>query len=83
MGLGKTIEAMCLFEKKCLVVAPTRVLPNWQAELGAFAFRCGSALYHGPTRKLDDAERYLTTYAILHSSAELSAAHFDRCARRG
>jgi superfamily II DNA or RNA helicase len=78
MGLGKTIEAMCLFEKKCLVVAPTSVLPNWQAELARFRPSLRVSVYHGPTRKLDDADVTLTTYAILRlDSAELSARHFD------
>ena len=78
MGLGKTIEAMCLFEKKCLVVAPTSVLPNWQAELVRFRPSLRVSVYHGPTRKLDDADVTLTTYAILRlDSAELSARHFD------
>jgi len=78
MGLGKTIEAMCLFEKKCLVVAPTSVLPNWQAELARFRPSLRVSVYHGPTRKLDDADVTLTTYALLRlDSAELSAKHFD------
>ena len=79
MGLGKTIEAMCLFEKKCLVVAPTSVLPNWQAELARFRPSVRVSVYHGPTRKLDEAsDVILTTYAILRlDSAELSAKHFD------
>ena len=77
MGLGKTVEAMCLFEKKCLVVAPTSVLPNWQAELARFRPSLRVSVYHGPTRKLDDADVTLTTYAILRlDSAELSAKHF-------
>jgi superfamily II DNA or RNA helicase len=79
MGLGKTIEAMCLFEKKCLVVAPTSVLPNWQAELARFRPSLRVSVYHGPTRKLDDADVTLTTYAILRlDSAELAARHFDQ-----
>ena len=78
MGLGKTIEAMCLFEKKCLVVAPTSVLPNWQAELARFRPSVRVSVYHGPTRKLDDADVILTTYAILRlDGAELAAKHFD------
>ena len=78
MGLGKTIEAMCLFEKKCLVVAPTSVLPNWQAELVRFRPSLRVSVYHGPARKLDDADVTLTTYAILRlDSAELAARHFD------
>jgi superfamily II DNA or RNA helicase len=78
MGLGKTIEAMCLFEKKCLVVAPTSVLPNWRAELARFRPSLRVSVYHGPTRKLDDADVTLTTYAILRlDSAELAARRFD------
>jgi superfamily II DNA or RNA helicase len=78
MGLGKTIEVMCLFGKKVLVVAPTSVAPNWQAELARFRPGLKVSLYHGPARKLDDADIIITTYAILRLDRdELAARHFD------
>lgn len=79
MGLGKTIEAMSVFMtgKPTLVVAPTSVLPNWKAELARFRPGLRVNVYHGPARKLDDADVVLTTYAILRlDNAELSARRF-------
>ncbi len=79
MGLGKTIEAMAVFAagKPTLVVAPTSVLPNWLAELARFRPGLRVNVYHGPARKLDDAEVVLTTYAILRlDNAELAARRF-------
>ena len=80
MGLGKTVEVMCLFDQRCLVVCPTSVAPNWQAELARFRPSLRVSLYHGPARKLDhEAQVTLTTYAILRlDRAELAARHFDR-----
>ena len=79
MGLGKTVEAMCVFDKKTLVVCPTSVLPNWRAELARFRPSLSVAVYHGPSRKLDDgADVTLTTYAILRlDGEELARRHFD------
>jgi superfamily II DNA or RNA helicase len=78
MGLGKTVEAMCVFGKRVLVVCPTSVLPNWRAELLRFRPGLKLGVYHGPARKLDDADVTLTTYAILRLDIEeLSHRHFD------
>jgi superfamily II DNA or RNA helicase len=79
MGLGKTVEAMCVFDKKTLVVCPTSVLPNWRAELARFRPSLRVAVYHGPSRKLDDgADVTLTTYAILRLDCEeLARRRFD------
>jgi superfamily II DNA or RNA helicase len=62
-----------------IVVCPTSVLPNWQAEMARFRPSLRVSVYHGPARKLDqNADVILTTYAILRlDSAELSARHFD------
>jgi superfamily II DNA or RNA helicase len=78
MGLGKTVEVMCTFGKKVLVVAPTSVAPNWQAELARFRPGLKVSLYHSPARKLDDADVIITTYSILRlDREELAARHFD------
>ena len=42
MGLGKTVQAIAVMldraeEGPCLVVAPTSVCPNWEAEIARFA----------------------------------------------
>jgi len=70
MGLGKTLQALCAIRGKTLVVAPTSVLHNWAAE--AARFRPGLTVnrYHGPGRKLDDADLTLTTYALLRIDAD-------------
>jgi superfamily II DNA or RNA helicase len=62
-----------------LVICPTSVLPNWQAELTRFRPSLRVSVYHGPARKLDEnADVTLTTYAILRlDSADLSARRFD------
>jgi len=74
MGLGKTVEALCVFDKKTLVVCPTSVLPNWRTELARFRPSLRVNVYHGPTRQLDDsAEVTLTTYAILLSKSSTAA----------
>lgn len=66
MGLGKTLQTLCVLGAKSLVVCPTSVLPNWQAELRRFRPSLSVCAYHGPGRALDgSAEVTLTTYAIL------------------
>lgn len=78
MGLGKTVQAMSAFGKQVLVVCPTSVLPNWRAELKRFRPGLRLNVYHGPARKLEDADVTLTTYAILRlDTEELSRRHFD------
>lgn len=75
MGLGKTLQAACVLEPGSLVVAPTSVLPNWEAELRRFRPGLGVHVYHGPGRRLDpQADVTLTTYAILRLDADHLAA---------
>ncbi|MES3021992.1 MAG: DEAD/DEAH box helicase [Pseudomonadota bacterium] len=84
MGLGKTIQTLAhiLAEKEAgrltapaLVVAPTSLMGNWQAEAARFAPGLRVLLLHGPDR----AERFgaigahdlvLTTYALLPRDEE-------------
>jgi superfamily II DNA or RNA helicase len=74
MGLGKTIEAMAALQGPALVVCPTSVLPNWQAELVRFRPSLSVSVYHGPARQLDErADVTLTTYAILRLDREVLA----------
>ncbi|MBC8071562.1 MAG: helicase, partial [Deltaproteobacteria bacterium] len=66
MGLGKTLQALCAISGRTLVVAPTSVLPNWQAEIAKFRPSLRTCSYHGAARTLDrDADVVMTTYAIL------------------
>lgn len=75
MGLGKTLQAICALGPGSLVVCPTSVLPNWEAELRRFRPRLKVCAYHGTGRALDPAEEVtLTTYALLRlDAAALSA----------
>jgi len=75
MGLGKTLQAMCVFEGPTLVVAPTSVLFNWQAEVARFRPSLRVCLYHGAGRALDPAaDVTLTSYALLRLDARALAA---------
>jgi len=82
MGLGKTLQVITtllkfkqeqLLEKaKALVIAPTGLLTNWQAELQKFAPTLTCKLYHGTSRILDADDRYdilLTSYGVARSDA--------------
>ncbi|MGH8852835.1 MAG: SNF2-related protein [Telluria sp.] len=79
MGLGKTIQTLShiLLEKEAgrldrpaLVVAPTSLMGNWQAEAARFAPALRVLVLHGPDRAerfsaLADHDLVLTTYALL------------------
>jgi len=79
MGLGKTIQTLAhiLAEKEAgrldapaLVVAPTSLMGNWQAEAARFAPGLRVLLLHGKDRKasfdqIGSADLVLTTYALL------------------
>jgi superfamily II DNA or RNA helicase len=76
MGLGKTLQAIAHILSvremgPVLIVAPTSVLPNWQAELARFAPELECLLWHGPARhaamgdQLPQAEVVLTSYPLL------------------
>ena len=79
MGLGKTVQTLAhiLAEKEAgrldapaLVVAPTSLMGNWQAEAARFAPGLRVLLLHGKERKasfdqVGSADVVLTTYALL------------------
>lgn len=79
MGLGKTLQAITLMLKlkeegaleqgRILVVVPTGLLANWQAEISRFAPSLTVFVYHGTGRSLKqfDADILLTTYGVLRS----------------
>ena len=74
MGLGKTLQAMCAMRGRVLVVSPTSVLYNWQAELARFRPELKVASYHGGRRALDPgADVTLSTYPILRNDADVLA----------
>ena len=84
MGLGKTIQALALLLKEkergitspSLVVAPTSVVPNWEAEVELHAPGLTKLRYHGAQREklhkeFDNADLVITSYAILRRDAEI------------
>ena len=82
MGLGKTLQVITLLQKlkddgqlekkRALVVAPTGLLANWQAELQRFAPSLTVLLYHGTKRNLDDFDHdiLLTSYGLVRTDVE-------------
>lgn len=79
MGLGKTLQSIALIlkikedgglkNKRVLIVVPTGLLTNWQAEISRFAPSLTVFVYHGAKRQLDkfDDDVLLTTYGVLRS----------------
>ncbi len=83
MGLGKTLQVIAtilkfkeeghLENEKILVVSPTGLMTNWQAEVQKFAPVLKTAIYHGTLRdlaKLDGYDILLTSYGIARSDAD-------------
>jgi len=83
MGLGKTLQVITFLQKlkddgaigkkRALVVAPTGLLANWQAELQRFAPMLSVFLYHGAKRELKDFSEdiLLTSYGLVRSDVDL------------
>ena len=81
MGLGKTLQVITLLQKlkderalttkhPVLIVVPTGLVTNWQAEIARFAPSLSVFTYHGSQRILKDfkdADILLTTYGVLRS----------------
>ncbi len=84
MGLGKTAQTIAhiaaeqaagRLDRPVLVVMPTSLVANWQAELARFAPHLTTAVLHGQGReatraRLDRVAVVLTTYAVLARDAE-------------
>ncbi|WP_414675190.1 SNF2-related protein [Massilia sp. CFBP9026] len=89
MGLGKTVQTLAhiLFEKEAgrldapaLVVAPTSLMPNWQAEAARFAPGLRVLLLHGKERAeqfdaIGEHDLVLTTYALLGRDEDALRRH--------
>ena len=89
MGLGKTIQTLAhiLAEKEAgrldapaLVVAPTSLMGNWQAEAARFAPGLQVLLLHGKARsaqfdRIAGADLVLTTYPLLARDEEALRRH--------
>lgn len=75
MGLGKTLQSICVLAKRSLVVAPTSVLYNWQAEISKFRPKLTVCIYHGGKRQFShSSDVVLTSYALLRRDLELFIA---------
>ena len=89
MGLGKTVQTLAhlaveqaagRLDLPALVVCPTSLVPNWQAEAARFAPSLRTLVLHGPHR----AERFgsigqhdlvITTYPLLARDQAVLTAH--------
>jgi SNF2 family DNA or RNA helicase len=84
MGLGKTLQVIAILLKlkqemaldkknKALVVVPTGLLTNWQAEFTKFAPSISTHIFHGSARNIKQfqSDVMLTTYGVLRTDAEL------------
>ena len=89
MGLGKTVQALAFLalekaqgrlDKPALIVAPTSVLPNWQAEAERFAPELSVLALRGSERKqsfsyIAKADVVLTTYPLLMRDCDVLLDH--------
>ena len=83
MGLGKTITLIALHLHRAagptLVVCPTSLMGNWEAEIARFAPEVPVRRHHGSERDLDDLRDgstgtiVLTTYGTMRRDAGLLA----------
>ncbi|MDB5709887.1 MAG: hypothetical protein JWL96_1957 [Sphingomonas bacterium] len=85
MGLGKTVQALAhitklkaagALENPAMIVCPTSVLPNWQAELARFAPQLSVLSWYGTARKtaaheLGEHDVILTSYPLLVRDIEI------------
>ena len=83
MGLGKTLQVITtllkykedglLDKEKALVIAPTGLLTNWESEIQKFAPSLKSKIFHGTSRKLEEADDFdilISSYGIVRSDAK-------------
>ena len=84
MGLGKTVQALSFLQYyrdtydglKGLVVCPTTLIYNWEAEIKKFTSSIEYYIHHGNTRSrnLDELNKHniiITTYGTLRSDIKL------------
>lgn len=83
MGLGKTLQVIAtltyLYEndkiditQKVIIVVPTSLIPNWEAEFKKFAPHVELLTYYGANRKVSDIKQasiILTSYGTVRSEA--------------
>ena len=91
MGLGKTLQTLCYLQHlynqnkkvRALIVCPTSLIYNWQAELDKFTSVIGYIVYHGlerafPKDKDGSWNLIITSYGTLRNDIEkFSKITFD------
>lgn len=91
MGLGKTLQTLCFLQKlhdekksvKALIVCPTSLIYNWQAEIDKFTKGIKYVIYHGadrefPKQKSTKWNLLITSYGTLRNDIELfSSLNFE------
>ena len=71
MGLGKSLQTICILRGRTLVVCPKSVVYNWADEIARFRPGLRSAIYQGSKREIDPtADVTLMTYAVLRLDVE-------------
>jgi non-specific serine/threonine protein kinase len=85
MGLGKTVQAAALLAANhpnavgpSLIVAPTSVVANWEAELKRFVPTIRVLRLHGPDREaaaIADCDVVITTYATARLDMAIHKRH--------
>jgi SNF2 family DNA or RNA helicase len=82
MGLGKTVQTLTHLQyekeqgrlkKASLIIAPTSLMGNWQAEAQRFTPELRVLIYHGSDRHEDDFDEYdvvVSTYGLIHREKE-------------
>ncbi len=81
MGLGKTLQTLSLIhllkssDAPSIVVCPTSLLGNWQAECKKFFPKLNTLILHGPKRKdyfsvAHSADIVITSYALIARDLE-------------
>ncbi len=84
MGLGKTLQVLAFLTyikennmtngKKMMVVVPTSLIPNWEAEILKFAPALNFFIFYGVNRdevKMQNYDLIITSYGLLRSEEEL------------
>ncbi len=91
MGLGKTIQVITFItyliennmmgKRKALIIVPTSLIPNWEAEFMKFSPKVKYAIYYGNNRDLDENSEssvIITSYGLLRSDiASFSSHHWS------
>ncbi|MBW8684880.1 DEAD/DEAH box helicase [Chitinophaga rhizophila] len=88
MGLGKTLQTITFLQHLCerypgethLVVCPTSLIYNWEAELQKFAPGLRYIVYHGSNRQYDAAawkqyQLVITSYGTVRSDTAIFNHH--------